>query len=104
MAHTADGAFSGLSELEFLSEADFKEPQISINQTLGNENMIMIAAPIDGMEYQGKALSGCVVGINASTISAKISLQNDEDQIFSNVILVDGSYLVKNASHSSEEK
>ncbi len=95
MAHTADGAFSGLSELEFLSEADFKEPQISINQTLGNENMIMIAAPIDGMEYQGKALSGCVVGINASTISAKISLQNDEDQIFSNVILVDGSYLVK---------
>ncbi len=95
MVYTADSAFSGLSKLDFLSEADFKEPHISINQDLGAENMVIVAVPIRDMEFQGKPLVGGVVGINASTVSSKVSLKNDEDQIFSNVILKDGSYLVK---------
>ncbi len=93
--YAKDGTFSGASKFSFLSKSDFREPEISINQTMGTENMVLIAAAAPKLVFGGRPLKGGVMGIRASAVSRKLSLKNDEDQIFSNVILKDGSYVVK---------
>ena len=101
--HTKAGAFSRQPRLDFLADANIKEPHISIDQASGEENMVIITVPAGELEFQGKPLAYGVLGINASTISGNLSLQNTEDQIFSNVILRDGSYLVKTPHVHLEE-
>ncbi len=103
MVYTKNQAFLGQSEFSFLSDENFTSPQISVNQTLGTQNVILIAVPIQGLQFLGKALTGGVIGIYTDTISDKLSLKNDENQIFSNVILKDGSYIVKTPHYHLDE-
>ena len=95
IVYTEDNVFSGISKLSFLSKSDFKEPDISVDQTLGNQNMVVVAVPVNNLKFGDKNLIAGVIGINASTVARKLSLENEKARTFSNVILPDGSYVVK---------
>ncbi len=101
--YTKDGTLSGIPGLECQGAADFDKPYVSINQSLGVENMVLIVMPVHGLAFEGKALTGNLMGISAATISSQLSLKNEKDQIFSNVIFKDGSYIVKTPHNHIED-
>lgn len=78
-----------------LSSVDFDHTHFFVDNSSGTENMVVIVMPIHNLKFKGQNLIGGIAGINASTISSQLMLKNEEDQIFSNVILKDGSYIVK---------
>ncbi len=90
--YAADGTFSEAFNLDFFSGINFCQPVNSISQTRPPQSMVMITTPVQGLTFKGKPLSGGMIGINASAVLAKLSLKNDANQIFSNIILRDGSY------------
>ncbi len=92
--YAADGTFSEASSLDFFSGINFCQPVNSISQTRSPQSMVTITTPVQGLTFKGKPLSGGMIGINANAVLAKLSLKNDANQIFSNIILRDGSYVV----------
>lgn len=101
--YTRDGILSEIPELESLPVADFHEPYVTITQNLGVENMVLIVMPIQGLTFEGKLLTSNLMGISAEKISSQLSLKNEKDQIFSNVIFKDGSYIVKTPHNHIED-
>ncbi len=101
--YTSDSTLHDSSQFDFLSDIDFSDPEISIDQSLGPQNMILIAVPIFDLQLQGTPLSDGIVGIRADSISNRLSFENDDNQIFSNVILDDGSYIVKTPHYHLDE-
>ena len=95
MVYTKDSVFPGISKLGFLSKEEFDGPDISINQTLGTQNMIVIAVPVKWITFEGKTIMGGFIGIEAESVAARFALQNETEQAYSNVILKDGSYIIK---------
>ncbi len=102
-AYTADSVFPGRSRLSFLSKTDLTGPDISVEQPEGDQDMITIAVPIGDLPFDRTTLIGGVVGIDTSTLSERLALKNDENLIFSNVILGDGSYIVKTPHYHLED-
>ncbi len=101
--YTKDGIYTDEPEFAFLSDIDFTRPNISVNRDSDAQNTILISVPIQDLQVLGSPLKGGVIGIRAAAISDRLSLQNDEDLIFSNVILKDGSYIVKTPHYHLEE-
>ncbi len=93
--YTRDGAYPASLTSDFVEKINFQVPEIFVDQAQEEQNMVIIAAPARGLELDGKSLAGGVVGVGADTISGGLFLKDDENQIFSNVILKDGSYIVK---------
>ncbi len=93
--YTQDNSCLDKSDCDFLSDLDFTNTNILAIQTSLSQNMIIITVPVQNIYFQGKPLIGGAIGINADTLSDRLCLRNDENQIFSNVILKDGSYIVK---------
>lgn len=97
--YTGDKVFTGISRLNFLIRPEFSEPDISIDQTLGDRNMVMVAVPVGDLYFDGKALTGGLIGINTCAVASRLALKNEDAQTFSNVILTDGSYVIRTPQH-----
>ncbi len=93
MVYTQDGILSG-KELGFLGQEGFTGPDISVHQTQDGKHIVLIAIPIDALEFEGTELVAGIIGIKESAMSERVSLRNDKDQIFSNIIKRDGTYVV----------
>ena len=52
MVYTATSTYAGISRFGFLSEK-VTEPMITVNQIYGNKNMVIIAAPVEKVFFQG---------------------------------------------------
>ncbi len=91
-AYTKDGS---ILESVVLPKESFDGPKIFVNQIQNFQNMIVIALPIRDLELEGRAIRGGVVGIDTGAVVSRLSLKDDANQIFSNVIQRDGSYIIK---------
>ena len=92
--YTKDSTFSGISKFSFLSSCALK-PMISFDQSMGNANLVMISVPIEERLFQGKRLVTAVAGILADSVADKLSYDEGTGESFSNVIMSDGSYIVR---------
>ena len=93
--YTRDGEYPDKVTSDFVAKANFQAPEIFVDQGQGGQNTVIITAPAQGLKLDGKSLVGGMAGVSADTISGGLFLKDDENQIFSNVILKDGSYIVK---------
>lgn len=94
MVYTATSTYAGISRFGFLSEK-VTEPMITVNQIYGNKNMVIIAAPVEKVFFQGKAITSCFSGINMDNILNSISLQTEKNQTYCNIFYRDGQFLTK---------
>ena len=91
--YTEDSSFSGNLKFPFLDGND-TEPVVSFEQSLGTENLVLVAAPVKNYTMDGKGLVAAMIGMDADTIIQKLSLQKDAERIFCEIITRDGTFVV----------
>ncbi len=103
MIYMEDRIFPGISRLEFLSRPDFDKPMLSMDQTLGTQNMLTIAVPCENEVFAKNGLIGGIIGINANEVAKTLSLEYADELTFSAVIMKNGSYVLKNLDEHIED-
>ncbi len=71
------------------------QPQAFISHLSKEENLLLVCVPIDGWELEGSPLSAAVMGVRGSSVSRHLSLDQENKRSFSNVVLPDGSYVIR---------
>ena len=94
MVYTATSTYAGISRFGFLSE-EITEPVVTVSQTYGNKNMVIIATPVKDIVFRNKKITACFSGINMDNILDSISMQTDKNQTFCNILFHDGRFLTK---------
>lgn len=78
----------------FLS-GGLSQPQAFISPLNQEENLLLVCVPVDGWELEGAPLSAAVMGVRSSSVSRHLSLDQENKRSFSNVVLPDGSYVIR---------
>ena len=92
--YTENESFPGISKFQF-PERDFTEPAVSFDQSIGNENLVLLTVPLEGRSLDGSGLIAASVGIDADTVSDRLALSQSDGRSFSNVVMADGSYVIR---------
>ncbi len=99
--YSRDGVRPAASRLSFLSDLLNGEPdQISYNEALLNENMIMMGTTVEPVEFQGRTFVAVLAGLSSEKFSAQLGLQNAEGRTYSSIVTRDGSFVVYNTYNS----
>lgn len=94
MVYTADSVFPGISKIDSLVEIlDSRNPVISVNQTLADQNMVLITLPVH-KAFGDTELAVGMVGLSMETITRQLSLQREEAQTYSSVLQKSGDYII----------
>lgn len=100
--YTEDSSFPGISKFQFPAR-DFTEPVVSFDQSIGNNNLVLLTVPVEGRSLEGRSLIAASVGINADTVSDRLALSENDGRSYSNVVMADGSYVIRTYhTHLSE--
>lgn len=94
MIYKSDTVFPGISKFDFLFD-DFNEPVISFDQSMGDHNMVLIAVPLTDQHLGDHSLIAAMAGMNEENIADRLSLSQDIGQSFSNIVMVNGSYVIQ---------
>ena len=92
--YTEDSSYPGVFE-HTISIEDFTEPFVSFNKSMGEGNLVMVSLPVDGQQAEGHRLAAATVGIDTDTVIEKMSLDENDGHSFSNVVMPDGSYVIR---------
>lgn len=94
IVYTENAAFPGISKFTFLG-SDFTEPVISFDQSMGQSNLLLISVPMENTSLEGRSIIAAAAGINADTVSERLSLNENNGKSFSNVIMPNGGYVIR---------
>ncbi|MCI8284339.1 MAG: response regulator [Firmicutes bacterium] len=92
--YTEDATFPGISKFTFLA-SDFTKPVISFDQSMENSNLLLFSVPVINNSLEGHKLIAATAGINADTVSERLSLTENNGKSFSNVIMPNGGYVIR---------
>ncbi len=84
-------------------DRNLKTSKVSLEKVDEN-NMIMVMVPLEDTSFEGRKITGAVAGVNAETFSEKVFTQYDFGRIFCEVIMADGSFVIKTNHNHLKEK
>ncbi len=84
-------------------DRNLKTSEVSLEKVDEN-NMIMVMVPLEDTSFEGRKITGAVAGVNAETFSEKVFTQYDFGRIFCEVIMADGSFVIKTNHNHLKEK
>lgn len=76
-------------------DEDFAEPSVFFNRSMGEGNLVLTGVPLDGQVTEGRRLTEAMVGIDTDTVIDEMSLDESDGHSFSNIIMPDGSYVIR---------
>ena len=94
MVYTESGIFQKSPEFR-VPEEDHGVPAISFLQGLGRGNLVLVTIPAQGDLPDGQRLTAVVMGLYADTMARQLSLSETRGRSFSNVVMPDGSYVIR---------
>lgn len=80
-----------------------KEAEVSLERVDGN-NLIMVMVPLEEASFEGRKITRAAAGINTEAFSEKVFSQYDFGRIFCEVIMADGSFVIKTNHNHLKEK
>jgi len=102
--YLGNSALSVAEEMDALGN-DFNKPIYSYKENLGNKDLIMAVLPVKGHHVEGRKIVACVGGIDVKIFSKKLTLQNDAEEIFCELLRSNGNYVIRtNHTHISKDK
>ncbi|MBO6128621.1 MAG: response regulator [Pseudobutyrivibrio sp.] len=69
---------------------NLSEPEISLKNVNGKNKKVIIAVPVDRIEFENNVLVACFVEIDMDTLLSGISLQSNNNTTFCNLYTADG--------------
>jgi len=69
---------------------NLSEPEISLKNVDGKNKKVIIAVPVDRIEFENNVLVACFVEIDMDTLLSSISLQSNNNTTFCNLYTADG--------------
>ena len=100
--YTESDVINDSSQYPFI-DRDLKTSKVSLEKVDEN-NMIMVMVPLEDTSFEGRKITGAVAGVNAGTFSEKVFTQYDFGRIFCEVIMADGSFVIKTNHNHLKEK
>ncbi len=100
--YTENDVINDTSQYPFVKN-DLEKSEVSLEKVNGN-NMIMVMVPLENGSFEGRKIIGAAAGINAETFSGKVFTQYDYGRIFCEVIMEDGSFVIKTNHNHLKEK
>lgn len=100
--YTANDVINDTSQYPFVKK-ELEKSEVSLEKVNGN-NMIMVMVPLENGSFEGRKIIGAAAGINAETFSEKVFTQYDFGRIFCEVIMADGSFVIKTNHEHLKEK
>ena len=84
----------------FLTSLNNGEKKVAISVNSKGEKVILLGISTTYPMADGEVCTALVAGLPASYISETLSLEEDEDQVYSFIIRQDGSFVIRNAVSS----
>lgn len=100
--YTESDVINDSSQYPFINR-DLKKSKVSLEKVDEN-NMIMVMVPLEDTSFEERKIIGAVAGVNAGTFSEKVFTQYDFGRIFCEVIMADGSFVIKTNHNHLKEK
>lgn len=100
--YTESDVINDSSQYPFI-DSDLKTSKVSLEK-VDEKNMIMVMVPLEDTSFEGRKITGAVAGVNAGTFSEKVFTQYDFGRIFCEVIMADGSFVIKTNHNHLKEK
>lgn len=95
--YSIDGVRPAASRLSFLANLlQGKSNQVSYNEALLNENMILVGVTIDPIVYGNNTFIAMLAGLTNESFSAHMALQNPETQTCASIVTQKGSFIIHN--------
>lgn len=100
--YTESDVINDPSKYPFVNK-DQKEAEVSLERVDGN-NLIMVMVPLEDSSFEGRKIIRAAAGINTEAFSDKVFSQYDFGRIFCEVIMADGSFVIKTNHNHLKEK
>ncbi len=95
--YSVDGIRPAASRLSFLADLlQGKSNQISYNEALLNENMILLGVTIDPIAYGENTFIAMLAGLTNESFSSHMALQSTETQTCASIVTQKGSFIIHN--------
>ena len=92
IVYTEHSTTSGLSRYSFLSE-ELQEPVISTSNLYGAEKQVILAMPVENVNFQGARIKVCFVQINIDEMISSLTLQTSYNETYCNLYYRNGESL-----------
>ncbi|MCI8268071.1 MAG: response regulator [Lachnospiraceae bacterium] len=92
--YTRNAVLYGGTQFVFGGNA-FIRPRISLDQNLDQRDLVLITIPMENWWMEGRRLTAATVGIDAEEIASGLSLSGNTGRSFCNIIMPDGSYVIR---------
>ncbi len=105
MYHSEDGVRPAASSISFLGALfEGEENQISYSEALLGSNMILMGTTITPRDFGDRKLIAVIAGFSSEEFGEQLALQRDEDQTYSSLINMNGSYIIQNSYNKDVPK
>ncbi len=92
IVYTEHSTTSGLSRYSFLSE-ELQESVISTSNLYGAEKQVILAMPVENVNFQGARIKVCFVQINIDEMISSLTLQTSYNETYCNLYYRNGESL-----------
>jgi two-component system sensor histidine kinase/response regulator len=100
--YSGDGVFPAASKISFLGRLlQGGESQISYNETILGEDMILIGSPITPVNYGDKRMVAVLAGLDIDAINGQLSLKREDAKTYSSIIEASGRYIINNSLNTN---
>ncbi|RDB64667.1 hypothetical protein C1878_02175 [Gordonibacter sp. 28C] len=95
MLYTGEGVQPGISKISNLPAiVSSSEPLMSVSETVGDTNLLLISVPIEPFEREGVTFVASLAGLPLDTLSEQLSLSRESAQTFTSIVDPEGAYIV----------
>ena len=96
--YCTDGVFPAASKISFLgSLLEGKSGQISYNETILGEDLILIGDPIDPVPYGEHEMISVLAGLDVNAINSQLSLKREDAKTYSSMVERSGRFIINNS-------
>lgn len=100
--YSIDGIRPAASRLSFLADLlQGNSNQISYNEALLNENMILVGVTIDPIVYGENTFIAMLAGLTNESFSSHMALQSSETQTCASIVTQKGSFIIHNTFNNN---
>ncbi len=92
LVYTENSIVPGLDTDTFFTE-DLKEPVIRTQDLDGTRKQVILAAPVEGIVFQGIRIKVCFIQLNIDEMLDSLTLQANDNETFCNLYYYDGESL-----------
>jgi len=96
IVYTRNSTSSGLSRYTFLAEG-VDERMIRTSNLYGAKKQVVLAMPVEGVEFQGAQIVACFVQVNIDEMISSLVLQDDTENTYVNLYYRNGEDLTNSS-------